>query len=69
MIGPTWTPRVRKIIIANSLATVAVLLAMVTHQPVAVAALGSEWQCSKTAFVLTTCRPAPDGDVTQRSAE
>lgn len=28
-------------------------------KPVSVAALSSEWQCSKTAFVLTTCIQSP----------
>jgi hypothetical protein len=26
-------------------------------KPVSIAELSSEWQCSKTAFVLTTCTP------------
>jgi hypothetical protein len=59
MIGPMWTRKARALVIANSLAGAAVLLiAMAAPQPVSVAALGSEWQCSKTAFVLTTCRQA-----------
>ncbi|MGY4504318.1 hypothetical protein ACVWYH_008275 [Bradyrhizobium sp. GM24.11] len=59
MIGPTWTRTARALVIANSLAGATVLLiAMAAPQPVSVAALGSEWQCSRTAFVLTTCRQA-----------
>ena len=60
MIGPMWTRKTRALVIATfTLASAAVLLiAMAAPQPMSVATLGSEWQCSKTAFVLTTCRHA-----------
>ncbi|MHC2462013.1 hypothetical protein [Bradyrhizobium embrapense] len=48
---------VGRIVIATSLACVIVVLAIVAApRPVSSAALGSDWQCSKAAFVLTTCR-------------
>lgn len=46
----------RTLVIVNSLAGAAVLLAMAAPQPVSSGALGSEWHCSTTALVLTTCR-------------
>ncbi|WP_426442411.1 hypothetical protein [Bradyrhizobium genosp. P] len=48
----------RTLVTVNLLAGAALLLAIAAPQPVSSAALGSEWQCSKTAFVLTTCRLA-----------
>ena len=30
-------------------------IGLTAHEPVASAALGPEWQCSRLAFVLTTC--------------
>lgn len=61
MIGPMWTRKARALVIATfTLAGAAVLLmAMAAPKPVSVAALSSEWQCSKTAFVLTTCIQSP----------
>ena len=50
--------KVRMLVVVNLLASVAVLLAMAAPHPVSSATLGSEWQCSKAAFVLTTCRQA-----------
>jgi hypothetical protein len=38
-----------------ALAGVAVFLAQ--PKPIENATLGAEWQCSRTAFVLTTCAP------------
>ncbi|MGX9431992.1 MULTISPECIES: hypothetical protein [Bradyrhizobium] len=60
MLGPMWIRKTRALVIATfTLAGAAVLLiAMAAPQPTSVAALGSEWQCTKTVFVLTTCRPA-----------
>ena len=58
MMGSLWTRKARMLVIANLLAGAAVLLAMAAPHPVSSAALGSEWQCSKAAFVLTTCRQA-----------
>ena len=55
MIGTMW--KARALVLATSLAGAAVLLAM-APLPVSNAALGSEWSCSKRAFVLTTCRQA-----------
>lgn len=46
------------LVIINSLAGAAILLAIAAPQPVSSGALGSEWRCSTTAFVLTTCRQA-----------
>ena len=46
-----------RLVIATSLACMVAVLAMVAApRPVSSAALGSDWQCSKSAFVLTTCR-------------
>jgi hypothetical protein len=56
MMGSVWTRKARMLVIANLLAVAAVLLAVAAPRPVSSAALGSEWQCSKAAFVLTTCR-------------
>ncbi|MBR0797577.1 hypothetical protein JQ615_19500 [Bradyrhizobium jicamae] len=55
----SWTGALRVLLIAGSLAAGACFcwLAVAGPAPVANAALGSDWQCSKTAFVLTTCRP------------
>jgi hypothetical protein len=58
-----WTRRLRTLVIANALAAAAVLLVAVAGpRPVSSAALGSEWQCSKTALVVTTCRPMAELD-------
>ncbi len=44
---------------ATSFAFMVVVLAIVAApRPVSSAALGSDWQCSKAAFVVTTCRQA-----------
>jgi len=56
MMGSVWTRKARMLVIANLLA--GDLLAMAAPHPVSSAALGSEWQCSKAAFVLTMCRQA-----------
>ncbi|VIO74564.1 hypothetical protein CI1B_53370 [Bradyrhizobium ivorense] len=53
----TWAGSLRMLAIAVCLAAGAVLLIAVTGpKHVSSAALGSDWQCSKTVFV-TTCRP------------
>lgn len=54
----TLSRNARTLVVINSLAGGALLLAMAAPQPVSIAALGSEWQCSKTAFVVMTCRQA-----------
>ncbi|MHC2334172.1 hypothetical protein [Bradyrhizobium sp. USDA 4454] len=52
-----FSPRAGRFVIATSLACVVVALTIVAApRPVSSAALGSDWQCSKAAFVLTTCR-------------
>lgn len=45
------------LVVAASFACMVGVLAMVAApRPVSNAALGSDWQCSKAAFVVTTCR-------------
>jgi hypothetical protein len=56
MIDKMWTAKARALVIAISLAGGAFLLAMAAPAQVSSAALGSEWHCSHTAFVITTCR-------------
>jgi hypothetical protein len=58
MINKMWTAKSRAVIIGISLAGAAVLLAMAAPVSISNAALGSEWRCSKAAFILTTCRQA-----------
>jgi len=59
MIDPTWIRKGRALAIAISVAGAAVLLMLTAApRPASVAALGTEWQCTNTAFVLTTCRHA-----------
>lgn len=48
--------RVRLLVIANLVAVAALVVATIAPRTVSNVALGSEWQCSKAAFV-TTCRP------------
>jgi hypothetical protein len=51
-----WTgKRLALVIAAFALACVALL--RMTPISVSSSELGSNWQCSKTAFVLTTCTP------------
>ncbi|NEU94544.1 hypothetical protein [Bradyrhizobium uaiense] len=58
-LGQRFASKAGRLVIATSLACMVVVLAMVAApRPVSSAALGSEWQCSKAAFVLTTCRQA-----------
>jgi hypothetical protein len=64
MIGPMRTYKV-----ALAMAGAAVLLAMAASVPVSNATLGNEWNCSKTAFVLTTCRQASNDDVTRKTED
>ncbi|MDX3969292.1 MAG: hypothetical protein QHD01_22230 [Bradyrhizobium sp.] len=54
----TFRPSLKALAIAFVLTSVtgaAVLLAR--PQPIESAVLGADWQCSQTAFVLTTCAP------------
>jgi hypothetical protein len=48
--------RVRLVVIANLVAVAALMVATIVPRTVSDVALGSEWRCSKAAFV-TTCRP------------
>ncbi|WP_156179644.1 hypothetical protein [Bradyrhizobium sp. LTSPM299] len=50
-----WIRKARTLVIINLLAGGAILLALAAPRPVSSDALGGEWQCSKAAFVLTTC--------------
>lgn len=55
MAGTRWTGKRRALLIATlTLACVAFLNAA-APTPVSIAELGSNWQCSKAAFILTTC--------------
>jgi hypothetical protein len=56
MADPTRTRKAR-LIIANSIACATLLMLIAAPRPVSSAVLGNGWQCSTTAFVLTTCRP------------
>lgn len=68
MISPTWTRKARKLVIANLLIGAAALLGLAAYEPVSSAALGNEWQCSKAAFVVTTCHHVADEVMTQKTA-
>ncbi|QIG92085.1 hypothetical protein [Bradyrhizobium sp. 6(2017)] len=59
MMNSVWMRKARFAATAISLSCVVVLLAMAAPHSVSINALGSEWQCSKTGFVLTTCRQLP----------
>ena len=67
MIGTMWTGKARALVLAVSLAGAAVLLAMAAPVSISNAALGSEWRCSKAAFILTTCRQASIDNATQNA--
>jgi len=67
MISPTWTRKARKLVVVNLLIGAAALLGLAAHEPVSSAALGSEWQCSRAAFVLTTCQHVAADVVTQKT--
>ena len=45
----------RALAIATLTLTCVAFLRVVAPKPVSISELSSEWQCSKTAFVLTTC--------------
>lgn len=57
MTSRFWTGKPRGFIIAIAIVAGAACLsfAATAPKPVPVAALGSDWQCSRTAFVVTTC--------------
>ena len=53
-----WSRKALMLITAIPAAACVVALlsiGLTAHEPVASAALGPEWQCSRLAFVLTTC--------------
>ncbi|KIU43102.1 hypothetical protein QU42_17150 [Bradyrhizobium sp. UASWS1016] len=54
-----FSARAAGFVMATSFAFMVFLLTIVAApRPVSSAALGSDWQCSKAAFVVTTCRQA-----------
>jgi hypothetical protein len=55
MIQNWWTPK--RFIIAAAIAALACVAAigLAYPEPVSSAALGPDWQCSRLAFVWTTC--------------
>ncbi len=55
-----WWPRDKRVLVVAIFAAVCTALLTVATAPkaVTVAALGSDWQCRKAAFVLTTCTRA-----------
>lgn len=58
MIHPPWTPKDIAVVAAVVMlaAIVAVLsIELVLPEPIPHAALGPDWQCSRLAFVFTTC--------------
>ena len=56
MAGTQWTNNRRALVIAASTLAFAAILRVAAPQLVPTAKLlGSNWQCTKTAFVLTTC--------------
>jgi len=57
LLRQRFSSKAGRLVIATSLACMVVVLAIAAApRPVSSAALGSDWQCSKAAFVLTTCR-------------
>ena len=75
MAGTRWTGKRRALVIATFTLACAAFIRVAAPKPVSIAELSSEWQCSKTAFVLTTCtqvRPFngtarnPDDEVASR---
>jgi hypothetical protein len=56
MAGTQWTSKRRALVISTFTLAFATFLWVAAPQLVPTAELlGSNWQCSKTAFVLTTC--------------
>ena len=58
MIHRPWTPKeIAVVAAAVTLAAVAAVLSieLAFPQPIPHAALGPDWQCSRLAFVFTTC--------------
>jgi hypothetical protein len=50
-----WTGKRRAFVIAAFMLTCVVFLRLTAPIPVSSSELGSNWQCSNMAFVLTTC--------------
>jgi hypothetical protein len=57
MEGTQWTGKRRSRVIAGFALACVAFLWMAAPKSVSSSNLGSNWQCSKTAFVLTTCAP------------
>ena len=55
MAGTQWTSKRRALVISTFVLAFAAFLWVAAPQLVPTAELGSDWQCTKTAFVLTTC--------------
>jgi hypothetical protein len=56
MAGKQWTSKRRALVISTFTLAFAAFLRLAAPQLVPTAELlGSNWQCAKTAFVLTTC--------------
>jgi hypothetical protein len=59
MTSHFWTRRILVLsvaIVALAFIVAAVSVGLAYPEPVSSAALGPDWQCSRIAFVLTTCR-------------
>jgi hypothetical protein len=59
MAGTRWTGKRRALVIATFTLACVAFLRMTAPMPMSSSELGSNWQCSKTAFVVTTCTPVP----------
>ena len=55
MIHNWWTPKTFVFAAAMAAFACVVVIALAYPQPVSSAALGPDWQCSRRAFVWTTC--------------
>lgn len=55
MAGTRWTGKRRALVIATFTLACVAFLGVAAPNPVSIAEVGSNWQCNKTAFVLTTC--------------
>jgi len=52
----------RALVVATFTLACVAFLGVAAPNPVSIAELGSNWQCNKTAFVLTTCTQVLDRD-------
>ena len=55
MAGTRWTGKWRALVVATFTLACVAFLGVAAPNPVSIAELGSNWQCKKTAFVLTMC--------------